>query len=490
MNSTREVKWGALASTSLGTFMVVLNGTTLMIALPALIRQLHLSSLVAVWVLLAYPVTQTVLVLTAGRLSDLYGRRSLYLAGFVFFTAMALAAGMIPSGGALIMLRALQAVGGALVMANATAIVADVFPGRQLGLALGVNSITIAIGQVIGPVLGGFLVTFWSWHWVFWFNVPVGLAGIVWAWKTIPPSVLSLRRQSLDIAGNVLYLVGLTAFLIALTAGGLYGWIRWVPVTGMALAAAGMAGFVWIEGRVAHPLLNLRLFHEHVFARASWANLFIALGRGAIVFLMVFYLQGVHGQSPLQAALAIVPFALGMGLAAPVAGMLADRWDARALSVIGALLVTAGMAGIMAIFAGLAGGLAGWLFVAGVGNGLFNSPNARQIMAAVSAGERGVASGTRIMFLNTGNVMSLAFVLAFVASTIPSRVMWAIFAGMPATVSGWALRDFVGGLGRAAAVMVLGSLLAAALAYGARIRDSRKGPSSSSDPLPASSLRP
>lgn len=173
-------KWWALSATSLGTLMAVLNGTTLLIALPTLIRDLHMSALLAIWVMLAYMVAQTVLLLTVGRLSDMFGRKRFYVLGFAVFTLAALAAGFAPNGRLLLVARVVQAIGGALVMGNSAAIVADAFPADQLGLALGINGIVIALGQVAGPILGGLLVTWYSWHWVFWFNVPVGLAGTVW----------------------------------------------------------------------------------------------------------------------------------------------------------------------------------------------------------------------------------------------------------------------------------------------------------------------
>ncbi|PSR27856.1 MAG: MFS transporter [Sulfobacillus thermosulfidooxidans] len=458
-------KWWALSATSLGMFMAMLNGTTLLVALPTLIRVLHMSSLLAIWVMLAYMVTQTVLVLTVGRFSDMYGRKRWYVAGFGLFTVASLAAGFSPNGQTLLAIRALQAVGGSLVMGNSTAIVADAFPRQQLGLALGINSIVIALGQIAGPVLGGLLVTWFNWHWVFWFNVPIGLIGTLWASHQLHDLTPPKRHQRIDYWGNFTYMLSLLGVLIAITWGGLRGWQSPVVYTGLATALVGFYVFIRWEKVVTDPLLKLRLFHIRAFAMGNLSNFFIAMGRGAIVLLLIFYFQGARGDTALQAGISVIPMAIAMGLTAPVSGWLSDRMGARVLATLGALIMAISLLGF-ALTISLSTPyaiIAMWLTIAGVGNGLFNSPNTSAIMGTVAPEERGIAAGTRTMLLNTGNVFSVGMVLALVAATVPPSIMLAIFAGEPTAVNAQGLVHFVHGLNWAFVFMALMALISACL---------------------------
>lgn len=458
-------KWWALTSTSLGMMMAVLNMTTLIIALPTLIRVLHMSPLLGIWVMLGYMVVQTVLILGVGRFSDIVGRKPLYVAGFGLFTIAALVAGFAPNGVALLIIRAVQAIGGALILGNASTIVTDAFPREQLGLALGISSIVIAVGQVAGPIIGGVLITLFNWRWVFWFNVPIGVFGTIWAWVQLRDLAPPTREKTLDYVGNVTYMVALVSVLFALTWGGVQGWNNLVVLIGLTLGVVGFLYFFRIESRVPSPLLNLKLFENRVFAMGNLANLFIAIGRGAIVLLFVFYFQGGRGYNALQAGIAVVPLAMAMGVAAPISGWLGDRIGARIPSTVGAALVGVGLIGqtLTLTWTASYAVIAFWMMVVGIGNGLFNSPNTSSIMGIVKPQQRGIAAGTRTMLLNTGNVFSMAFVLALVASTLPSSVMVAIFAGEPASVSPAGLAVFLQGLHLAFFIMAGISLFAALL---------------------------
>ncbi len=458
-------KWWALSATSLGMFMAMVNGTTLLVALPTLIRVLHMSSLLAIWVMLAYMVTQTVLVLTVGRFSDMYGRKRWYVAGFTLFTAASLAAGFAPNGQTLLIIRAVQAIGGSLVMGNATAIVADAFPREQLGLALGINSIVIALGQITGPILGGLLVSWISWHWIFWFNVPVGVIGTVWSWIQLRDVTKPQRNQSIDYWGNLSYMISLLGILIAITWGGIRGWSN--PVVYMALTTGILGLYVFLrwERVVSQPLLKLQLFRIKAFAMGNLSNFFIAIGRGAIILLFIFYFQGARGDNALQAGIAVIPMAVAMGITAPISGWLADRMGARILATFGALVMTVSLLGFSFSVSVTTpySVIAAWLVVAGIGNGLFNSPNTSAIMGTVTPGERGVAAGTRTMLLNTGNVFSVGAVLALIAATVPPSVTLAIFSGEPTVVSTLAMTHFIHGLDLAFGFMALMALAAAVL---------------------------
>ena len=468
--ATREVlphdyKWWALSATSLGMFMAMVNGTTLLVALPTLIRVLHMSSLLAIWVMLAYMVTQTVLVLTVGRFSDMYGRKRWYVAGFAIFTLASLAAGFSPNGQTLLVIRALQAIGGSLVMGNATAIVADAFPQEQLGLALGINSIVIALGQVSGPVLGGLLVTWINWHWVFWFNVPVGIVGTLWSARQLRDVTAPQKNQRIDYWGNFTYMLGLLGMLLAITWGGIRGWASPVVYTGVATAIVGCYVFLRWERVVSQPLLKLELFRIRAFAMGNLSNLFIAIGRGAIILLFIFYFQGARGETALQAGIAVIPMAIAMGITAPISGWLADRMGARILATLGSVVMAVSLVAFSLTISLTTpySVIALWLVLAGIGNGLFNSPNTSAIMGTVGPEQRGIAAGTRTMLLNTGNVFSVGMVLALVAATVPPSTMLAIFAGEPTATNPQGLTHFVQGLNLAFAFMALMAVISAVL---------------------------
>src|SRR4051794_38516131 len=218
-------KWWALSCTSFGMLLATVNSGTLIIALPDLERALHASLLELVWVIIAYIIASTVLVMSAGRLSDLFGRKRAYVAGFAVFIVASLAAGLASSGSELIGWRVLQGVGGALIFANASAIVTDAFPTEELGLAMGTNTMVAAVGLVIGPVLGGALVEI-GWSWVFWFNVPLGLLGCLWAALVLRDLVRHDVQRGLDSAGTISCVIGLTSLTFALSKGGLTGWVN------------------------------------------------------------------------------------------------------------------------------------------------------------------------------------------------------------------------------------------------------------------------
>src|SRR5437660_155078 len=218
--SDETYKWWALSCTSLGMLLATINSGTLIIALPDLERSLHTTLLELVWVILAYMIASTVLVLSAGRLSDLFGRKYAYVGGFVVFTAASLGAGFSTSGTELIVWRILQGIGGAFLFANSAALVTDAFPKRQLGLAMGTNTMVAAVGLVLGPVLGGALVSI-SWHWVFWFNVPLGIVSTLWAALVLRELAKPDHTRGLDLAGTVAFVVGLTGLVLGISKGGL-----------------------------------------------------------------------------------------------------------------------------------------------------------------------------------------------------------------------------------------------------------------------------
>ncbi|HZR91387.1 MAG TPA: MFS transporter [Gaiellaceae bacterium] len=443
--------------------LATVNSGTLLIALPDLERALHTSLLALVWVILVYMIASTVLVLTAGRLSDLFGRKRAYVLGFALFTLASLGAGFASSGGELIGWRIVQGVGGAFLFANSTAIVTDAFPREQLGLAMGTNSMVGAVGMVVGPVLGGLLVKL-SWHWVFWFNVPLGALGTVWAALVLRELASLDRERRLDPLGSASYLLGLGGLVFALSRGGLDGWSDPYVLAGFCAAVLLLPLFVAVERRVRAPLLDLTIFRDRLFAAASGAALINGLSRFALLFLFVFYFQGPLGYDPIEAGVRLAPMALAMLVAAPLAGRIADRHGSRLLAALGMLLTAAGLAAMTTLQAGSSYWLsAAWLALVGIGSGVFNSPNTSAMMGVVPANRRGVAAGTRTMLQNTGAVVSISFVLAIVTSGIPKTALFKIFSGLATGLPQAQVNAFIANMHHAVWVLAGFSLLGAAV---------------------------
>ncbi len=459
-------KWWALSCTSVGMLLATVNSGTLIIALPDLERSLHTSLLTLVWVILVYMITSTVLVLSAGRLSDQFGRKNAYIAGFLVFAAASLGAGFSGTGVELIAWRVAQGVGGAFLFANAAAIVTDAFPREQLGVAMGTNTMVAAIGLVIGPVLGGALVDI-SWHWVFWFNVPFALIGSIWAFAILHEITGRSDDTSFDALGTITFLFGLTGLVLGISKGGIEGWHGAVVFGGLAAAVIFLPLFVVVEQRVSSPMLDLSIFKNRLFSAAAAAAFLNGLARFALMFIFVFYFQGVQGDTPIMAGLKLAPLALGMLIASPLAGIYADRNGSRALASIGMLVTAAGLALMTTLQPGTSYWWPGlFQFIVGVGSGMFNSPNTAAMMGVVAPHRRGIASGARVLVQNTGAVLSIAFVMAVVTSGISPTVLFSIFSGLGTRISNADLAPFLSNMHLAlwcmAGLSVLGALVALA----------------------------
>ncbi len=423
--------------------LATINSGTLIIALPDLERHLGASLLELVWVILAYMITSTVLVLTAGRLSDLFGRKRAYVGGFLVFALASLGAGFAGDVTQLILWRILQGIGGAFLFANAAAMVTDAFPKSQLGLAMGTNTMVAAVGLVIGPVLGGVLVSI-SWHWVFWFNVPLGLAGAIWGALVLRELAKPDTVRGLDLPGTAAFVAGLTGLVFGISRGGISGWNDPVVIGALIAAAVLLPAFIVIERHGRAPMLDLTIFDNRLFAAASAAAFINGLSRFALLFLFVFYFQGAQGDDPITAGVKLTPLALGMLASSPLAGAWADRHGSRALAAAGMLVGAAGL-GLMTTLqpdspywqSSL------WLLIVGIGSGMFNSPNTAAMMGAVPAHRRGIAAGARTMLQNTGAVISIAFVIAIVTAAVPRPVLFKIFSGLAQGLSEAQLQPFI-----------------------------------------------
>jgi len=459
----QNYKWWALSTTSVGMLLATINSGTLIIALPDLERALHTTLLELVWVILAYMIASTVLVLTAGRLSDLFGRKKAYVAGFVVFAVASLGAGFSANGTELILWRILQGIGGAFLFANASALVTDAFPREQLGLAMGTNTMVAAVGLVLGPVLGGALVAI-SWHWVFWFNVPLALAGSVWGALVLRELAKPDSVRGLDLAGTVTFVVGLTGLVLGISRGGISGWHDPIVIGGLAAAAVLLPAFVAIERRGRAPMLDLTIFQDRMFSAAAAAAFINGLSRFALMFVFVFYFQGAQGDDPITAGIKLTPLAIGMLVSSPAAGLWADRRGSRGLAAAGMLVSAAGLAAMTTLEPQSAYWQSTlWLLLVGVGSGMFNSPNTAAMMGTVPPHRRGIAAGARTMLQNTGAVISIAFVLAIITAAVPKDVLFKIFSGLASGLSDAKLEPFIANMHTALWVLAATSVVGAAV---------------------------
>jgi EmrB/QacA subfamily drug resistance transporter len=457
----QHYKWWALSCTSLGMLLATINSGTLIIALPDLERSLGTTLLQLVWVILAYMIASTVLVLTAGRLSDLFGRKRAYVGGFLVFALASVGAGFAANGTELILWRIVQGVGGAFLFANAAALVTDAFPKRELGLAMGTNTMVAAVGLVLGPVLGGALVSL-SWHWVFWFNVPLALAGALWGALVLRELSRRDPVKGLDLAGTAIFVTALTGLVLGISRGGISGWSDPVVIAGLAVAAVLLPVFVVIEHRGTAPMLDLTIFRNRMFSAATGAAFINGLSRFALLFVFVFYFQGAQGDDPITAGLKLTPMALGMLVSSPLAGIWADRHGSRALAA-GGMVVSAVALALMTTLephspyweSSL------WLALVGIGSGMFNSPNTAAMMGTVPEHRRGISAGARTMLQNTGAVISIAFVLAIVTAAVPKSVLFKIFSGLASGLSDAKLAPFIANMHTALWVLAATSVAGA-----------------------------
>jgi MFS family permease len=314
---------------------------------------------------------------------------------------------------------------------------------------------------VIGPVLGGALVSI-SWHWVFWFNVPFTLVGCLWALAILRELAKPDKVRGYDVPGVVTFVAGLTGLVYGLSRAGLNGWTDTLTLGGIAVGVVLLPIFVVIERHHRAPMLDLSLFQNRLFSAATAAAFINGLSRFALLFLFVFYFQGVKGQDPITAGIELSPMAIGMLIASPLAGIWADRRGSRALAAWGMLLGAVSLAGMTTLGVHTAYfWSAFWLFLTGVASGMFNSPNTAAMMGTVPTYRRGIAAGARTMLQNTGAVISIAFVLAIVTSSVDKTTLFKIFSGVSSGLSDAALDPFVANMHTALWVLAATSVVGA-----------------------------
>ncbi|MGN6244080.1 MAG: MFS transporter [Motilibacteraceae bacterium] len=445
--------------------MATVNSSIVLISLPAIFRGIHLDPLAPgnvgylLWMLMGFLLVSAVLVVSLGRLGDMYGRVRIYNYGFVVFSAASVALALEPfQGGSgamwLIIGRVVQGIGGAMLFANSTAILTDAFPVEQRGMALGINQVAAIAGSFLGLIAGG-LLSEWSWRAVFWVSVPLGILGTVWAYKSLKET--SVRHQGrIDWPGNVLFAVGLGAVLAAITygiqpyGGHSMGWTNPWVLAGLIGGAALLVVFGVVETKVAEPMFHMSLFTIRAFSAGNAAGLLASIARGGMQFMLIIWLQGIwlplHGydyeSTPLWAGIYLLPLTLGFLVAGPLSGYLSDRYGARAFATGGLLLVAVTFVGLILIPVDFPY----WAFALltalnGIGSGLFSAPNTTAIMNSVPARQRGAASGMRGTFFNSGSSLSIgiffSLMIAGLAATLPTTLTSGLQQqGVPANVAG------------------------------------------------------
>ncbi len=471
-----DYKWTVLSNTTLGALMASINGTIILISLPVIFRGLNVNPFLPsnltllIWILMGYGVVTATLLVTVGRISDMYGRARMYNMGFAVFAVGSVLLFLTPNSGSvgaweLVGFRIVQGVGGAFLFANSAALITDAFPHSERGKALGINQVAALGGSVVGLVLGGVLagigdlhlgsLVIPTWRIIFLASVPVAVAGTIWAYVKLHDVERVRERHRIDYLGNATFGVGLTLLLIAVTYGLLpyggqsMGWSSPWVWSGLGVGTALLVAFLFIETRVKDPMFRLNLFRVRAFAAGNLAGLLGSIARGGVMFMLIIWFQGIwlplHGYSfaetPFWAGIYMLPMMGGFVLMGPLSGWLSDRFGARYLASAGMGLASAGFV----LFLFLPYSFPYWqmgslLFLQGCGMGMFAAPNTAAIMNAVPAEHRGAASGMRATLQNAGMQLSLAvfftIVLVGLASGLSGSVSSALgSAGVPSAAS-------------------------------------------------------
>ena len=446
-----DYKWIALSNVTLASLMGTINGSIILISLPAIFRGIQIDPMAPdafqylLWILMGYGLVTATLLLSIGRLADMYGRVKLFRLGFLFFTIGSILLCLTPSTGntgalELIFFRLIQAVGGAFTMANGAAIITDSFAASERGKALGINMVAIMSGQFIGLILGGILALY-DWRLVFLVSVPFALLGTVWSYWKLKELSIPAKKTGIDYIGNLVFVGGLTSLLVGVTyalmpyGSDAMGWgSPWVIVA-LVLGVVLLIAFPFVESKVKHPMFRVDLFKIRAFAYANLASATSAIARGGVMFMLILLLQGIwlplHGyayqDTPFWAGIYMLPMTFGFILMGPISGILSDKYGPR-------WIATGGMALVTLCFLGLAmlnfdfeyWQLGGLLFLMGCGSGMFASPNSSSIMNSVPPEDRGVASGMMSTLMNSANTASMAVFFTIVIVGIQSSFPGAI----------------------------------------------------------------
>ncbi len=476
-------KWIALSNTTLGMLMATINGSIVLISLPAIFRGIKINPLAPanttylLWMLLGFLIVTAVLVVSLGRVGDIYGRVRMYNLGFAVFTVFSILLSITWFSGTaaadyLVIMRIFQGVGAAFLFANSSAILTDAFPENERGLALGINMVAAIAGSFIGLVLGGVLSPV-SWRLVFLVSVPFGLFGTVWAYlKLVDNGIRTPSR--IDWWGNLTFAIGLVSLMVGITygiepyGGHTMGWTNPGVLAAIIGGLLTLLTFCVIETKVANPMFRMNLFGIRAFSMGNLASLLAAMGRGGLQFILIIWLQGIwlpeHGyafsETPLWAGIYLVPLTIGFLLAGPLAGKLSDRFGARPFATLGLFVTAAGYLGLRFLPISFDyWEFALYLAIAGFGGGLFAAPNQAGVMNSLPPNERGAGAGMAATFTNSATVLSIGvfftLIIVGLASSLPHTLFSGLVAeGVPAAAAA-----------KVAALPPVGSLFAAFLGY-------------------------
>jgi len=439
-----EYKWVAMIGVIIASLMGSINMSIVMIALPAIFNGVQINPLNSfqylLWILMGYGLVTATLLLSFGRLSDMYGRVKMFQLGFLIFTIGSILLYLTPSTGdtgamEIIIFRLVQAVGAAFFMANSAAILTDAFPSNERGKALGINTVAIMSGMFLGLIIGGILAVF-DWRYVFLVSVPFGLIGTIWSYYKLKELSIKAAKTKIDIGGNITFLLGITLILVGVTYGLIpygsssMGWSNPWVITSMLIGLISLILFAFIETRVESPMFRLDLFKNKSFAYANLAGLLGSLSRGGVMFMIILLLQGIylplHGYSysstPFWAGIYMLPLTGGIITLGPISGILSDKYGPRwiatggmVISVIAFLL----LASLPFNFSYLEFGFV--MFLMGMGMGMFGSPNSASIMNSVPSEDRGIASGMMYTIMNTAQTASMAIFFTIVIIGLTQR---------------------------------------------------------------------
>ncbi len=467
-----KAKWAILAAVMLGSIMGPLDGSIVNTVLPSITGYFRTDISIAQWVPSVYLLTISCLILLYGRLGDMAGYRKVFLSGLAAFTLTSVLCGVSSSIWMLIAFRGLQGLAAGMMMSVGYAIVTSAFPPRERGKAMGIYATSIAVGLGLGPTIGGFIAQNLSWRYVFFVNVPIGLAAVFWAWRIVPRGG-GKPGQRLDIRGAVAAFVLLTSVLLYANRGDDWGWMAPSSLALVAVAAVSGPVFIWIERRAAQPMLNLSLFRNRIFALANLSALLNFMATYAVVFLTPFYLSLVLDHDVFRVGVVMAASPLATLFVAPLSGAVSDRIGSRPLAFCGMCLSAASLVLLSRLGTDSSSADVAWrLALAGAGGGLFQSPNNSAVMGSVPPPHLGVASGILAAMRNVGMVLGIAVAGAVLYSCAPGT-----HSLQPGALSQEQLHGFLCGLQKAY-ITGAGIALTAALTSLAAGETSRRRPQS------------
>ncbi|HBF39496.1 MAG TPA: MFS transporter [Firmicutes bacterium] len=448
-------KWIALSNTTLGVLMASLNGNIILISLPAIFRGMHVNPMAPegvtylLWMLMGYTVVTATLLVSFGRISDMFGRVRLYNLGFAIFTAASILLFLTPATGStgvmeMIIFRLLQGVGSGFLFSNSTAILTDAFPPSERGMAMGLNQIAAVGGSLLGLILGGVLADI-HWRLIFLVSVPVGLFGTVWAYLKLKETGVIQKEQKIDWLGNSTFAIGLTVLLLAFTYGIMpygnskMGWGNPWVILGIIAGLILLVAFVFIEFKVKMPMFQLGLFRIRAFSFGNLSLFLSSIARGGLQFMLIIWLQGIwlplHGYSfestPLWAGIYMLPMMLGFFMMGPLCGWLSDRFGARAFATGGMILSVIGFVLLTFLPANFGyGPFVFILLILGFGMGMFAAPNTTAIMNSVPPESRGASSGMRATLQNTGMTLSMTLYFTIIIMGLVYKLPPILYHGL------------------------------------------------------------